>query len=626
MAWGMGPLRQAALLWAYVAAATYRRRDAVQVGVRKLRQIDEVLERLYPGQATVSGSEVAAALDDMAFSSGVRLSRHTRYTTCRDTMIILRQVQLYARMNDPDGLRGIAAMVPSAHPYRLDFVGRLNAHYADLPAIGRQNRKLTSDKAAARYEELCDIAACRLDQVVVTQVEGAAAVKRLLDRRSVGHSARAARRILATKTGPTADKARKLLKVETREAAAQARELLAQAAADAVGGDDSTGDGVAPEEPFEGFSAETTVMTPTGELLPGSQICHWRAWRERDLWIDLAERRKWLSSTEDEQLIVHLREIAADPDAHPEIVFEWRGCTPMKERGAAITPWFVTISNMGTLVAPGSMTVRQRRRRHQQMVTWKLPAYNGSATGLLNFDAKRGVLWRWANERERHVVPLDQFALAMRFVHLGFAMADETMCRLGELLQIRQDADALPIDRSTGKAEPTFLAIPKTSAIEPDLREVKFAISQELFKDATDIAQYVARLNGHMDGFLPEIAPARELCDRRTEPEAWIFQHNGRAIHGTEMNRFLAFLFANVIDINFHDIRHASANAAREAGMPEESVQALLNHRKRSTSQYYMGRIANQRTSNMASAVRKRKKLAAVTIALRGEPVDALMV
>lgn len=620
-AWRMGPLRQAALLWAHVAAASYRRAGAVRTGLRKLRTLDEILERYVPEGTVTEGGQIAAALDHLAFSPDVRLSRHARFTACRDAMVIMRQVQLYARMNDPDGSRGIAAMAPPTHPDRLGFTARLQERYKDLPAIGRANRKRSSDRAAAQYERLCEIADLRLEQVVATQEAAAASAKRLLAT-DPGDPSSTAKWLLATKAGAAAGAARRLLAKGTHEAAEEARHVLSKAV-QAAGVDAISGRTV--PLPFADFPVEITIMTPKGELLPGSQACHWRAWRERDLWLDLAARRKWLTSIEDEQLIIHLREIAADPNAYPDVVFESRGCTPL-HGDQAIEPWFVTISNMGVMTAPGSMTVRQRRRRHQHMITWSLPAYNGSAEGLLNYDKSHGMLWRWANDRNRNVVPLAQFALAMRFVHLGFSIADETMCRLGELLQIRQDADALPIDRSTGKAEPTFLAIPKTSAIEPELTEVRFPISQELLVHATKLADDVARLNGHADGVLPEIAPARELSDRRQEVAAWIFQHNGRALHGAEMNRFLAFLFANVIDITFHDIRHASANASREAGTPEESVQALLNHRKRSTAQYYMRGGRRQRRVAHVAGVRRRKERAAVTLALRGEPADAIKV
>jgi hypothetical protein len=474
-----------------------------------------------------------------------------------------------------------------------------------------------------------------MEQVVSSQGEGAAAAKRLLVR-SPGNPSAAARLLIATKTGMLAHRVRQLLALKTEQAAEEARAMLAKAATDCSQTDkeappasrdriDGTADDSATTEAFEGFTVETTVITPDGKLLPGSQACHWRAWRERDMWLDLATRKKWLGSIADEQILIHLREIAADPNAYPDIVFEWRGCTPL-HGDQAIAPWFVTICNMGVLVSPGSMTVRQRRRRHQFMVTWKLPAYNGSARGLLNFGRAQGVLWRWADERNRHVVPLNQFALAMRFAHVAFATADETMCRLGELLQQRQDADAWPIDRSTGAAEPTFLAIPKTSFFEEKPTEVRFAVSQELFVEVTTLARDVAHLNGHEDGVLPLIAPSLELQDRRTDEAAWIFQQNDLALNGAEMNRFLAFLFGNVIDINFHDIRHASANAARMAGVPEEAVQALLNHRRSKTSLYYMRRTRRQRMDAHVDSVRRRRTRAAVTVAVRGEIPNAIKV
>lgn len=563
LAWALGPVRPAALLWSHLAAASGRTPVAVRAGVRWLCLLDRALTQF--GGSPYDAKDISIALEAIAFGDEFAMMKpQARAMAARMIQLMLRQLRMYASRNDPTGSRGIAEIIPAQHQDSRGFAARVRAQYIEFDVIGGEARKVRSDRAADRYAEILDIAQLRLEQITTTQEMAFGATEEL----------------------------RRLLNAAASETASSGAPIFVE------------------------FGVLTTVLTPNGKLLLGSQICWWRAWRERDLWLDLAKRKQKVTAREDNPLYYRLKEIESDPEAYSDIVFEWRGCRP--EHGkTAVEPWFVTISNLGVLSAPATQTVRERRRRHQLIVTWNLPAYGPSTAGLLNFDRKSSLLCKYASRRNRFVVPLHQFAFAMRFAHLGLSAVDETMCRISELLQMRQDREMWPTSGETGSEEVSFVAFPKGGRFSPANDLVSFQVNQETFVDATKLAADIARHDGHPDGVLPEIDATYSLQGKYTSPQAWIFQAGGRAVSGVSMNRFLAFLLGNVVDITFHEGRHASANAARQAGMPEESVQCLLNHRTVRHSRWYMRATERQRSRKERERVSRLKGRSAIHRATR---------
>jgi integrase len=62
-----------------------------------------------------------------------------------------------------------------------------------------------------------------------------------------------------------------------------------------------------------------------------------------------------------------------------------------------------------------------------------------------------------------------------------------------------------------------------------------------------------------------------------------------------------------VVDVNFHEMRHAAANAARQAGMPENALQRLMNHRNVQQTQWYFRRSQKQRLKQEVGRARRMK-------------------
>jgi hypothetical protein len=572
IAWALGPSRPAALLWIHLAAGSRRAPPQIRAGARWIAMLDKELTRR--GARADDPAAIGRSLESIAFGEEwAHLKPAARATAARMLQLMIRQLRVYALRNDPTGTRGIAAMVPAMHPQRLAFAARVEKVFAELGKIGREERKARSDRAADRYAQIVDIAALRTEVAARTQTAAHAAAKRLTDKLA-------------------------------------ARALLPDAR--------PINDGTLDEddgEDFTEFGVLTTVMTPKGKLLPGSQTCWWRAWRERDLWRDLARRQKKVTKKDDNGIFMRLKEIEADPQAYPDIVYEWRRCVP--ENGEiAIEPWFVSISNMGVLNPPASLTPKQRRRRHSTIVNWNIPAIGNSVRGLLNFSREQSTLWRWASVRNRFVVPVDQFAYAMRFAQLGLNTVDESLCRISEFLQMRQDRDMWPTSGETGSEEVSFMSIPKMSRYDSAMSPVPFQVEQVTFIEATELAKQMARRDGHPGGILPEIAAAATLTGKYPQPEAWIFQSDGRAIDIGSMNRFLRFLLANVVDVTYHELRHASANAARQAGVPEEAIQRMMNHRSIQQTRWYIRRSRKQRLKGEIGRARKMKSKSATKRAL----------
>ncbi len=541
IAWALGPARGAALLWAHLASASRRSSGQVRAAMRRFVLLDRALVTAG-GSIDVPG-DVGAALEEIAYGDAFAdLRPGARATAARMLMTMIRQISIYATRNDPDGSRGIRALVPAEHPQRLAFASRIEKTFQALGTIGRENRKSRSDRMADDYERILDVAALRIEQIV-----------------SIQRAAHAA--------------------------AAKLRQILSKRPAGEWAHDD--------HKRHVEFGVMTTVMTPDGRLLPGSQTSWFRAWRERDMWMDLG-RRGGITSNEDNQIFLRQKEIRADPSAYDGIVFEWVECRP--EVGEdAIPPWFVHISNLGVLNAPGSLTAHQRRRRHAAIVNWKLPAYGASTAGLLAFDRVTNTLWRWASRRKRYIVPIDEFAYAMRFAAIGLHAVDECLCRVSELLQMRQDREMWPTSAETGISEVSFLAFPKSSRYEAKSTLQRFQVDQTTFVEATALASEIALRDGHPDGLLPEVPSASCIRDRFEEYQAWIFQSRGTAIENSVMNRILRFLLANVVDVSFHELRHAAANAARQAGLSEAVIQRLMNHRTPQQTRWYYRRTARQR-------------------------------
>ncbi|HEY0027396.1 MAG TPA: tyrosine-type recombinase/integrase [Allosphingosinicella sp.] len=565
IAWALGPVRPAALLWTHLAAASRRTPPELRAGVRRLAMLDK--ELATHGARADDPVAIGKALHAIAFGGAwAHLKPAARASAARMLMLMIRHLRVYAARNDPEGSRGLAAMVPAQHPDRLAFAARVEATFNELGKIGRELRKARSDRAADRYAAIIDIAALRTEQVIQTQAAATAAARTLLQRPS--------------------SRADKLMADGTHAPAALA----------------NVDDG----EDFVEFGVLTTVMTPKGRLLPGSQTCWWRAWRERDLWRDLARRQKKMTRNGSPSLFLRMKEIEADPDAYSGIVYEWRRCVP-EEGAAAIEPWFVSISNLGVLNPPASLTAKQRRRRHSLIVNWNIPTIDDSIAGLLNFDLERNTLWRAASARNRFIVPVEQFAFAMRFAQLGLNAVDESLCRISEFLQMRQDKSMWPTSGETGSNEISFLAVPKKSRFKSAITAVPFQVEQVTFMEATELAKAIARRDGHEDGLLPEVPATETLAGKYSEREAWIFQAGGRAIDHGSMTRFLRFLLANVVDVTYHELRHAASNAARQAGVPEEAIQRLMNHRTIQQTKWYIRNSQKQRLQKQVARARNMK-------------------
>lgn len=552
--WGLGPLRAASLLWVHLAASSRRSSVIVRANVRYLALFDQALT--LTGGSPDDPAAVARALECIAFGQEFGFMKPpVRGWAVLMIQVMLRQLTLYGLRHDPDGRRGLRALAPAEHPQRMEFTERVRAVCDELKMMGREARKRQTDRAANDYARMLDVAALRTEQIMVTQTHAKAA-------------------------------------------AAELKVLIS-----------SAGDQLAPSERCVEFGVPTTILSTKGKLQPGSQLCWWRAWRERDFWLSLAEGKQ-LRRHEDGTFYLRCKSIREDPGILTGIVYEWCGCVPESGK-QAIEPWFVTFSNIGVLQPPASLTLEQRKARHRQIVQWNMPTVNSTNAGLVTFDRERNTLWRHASRNGRFVVPLNQLAFGLRFAQLGLNIVDECMSRISELMQLRQDRDAWQTSGETESQEISFLAYPKSNLVNPQLKAAAFQIEQVTFVEATGLASEIAKDDGFADGILPEILAAKPVLEKYPEPQAWIFQKGGSAVTQATMNYCLALLLANVVAITFHGLRHASANAARQAGIPEEGVQALLKHRSLQQSRWYMRDTARQRVKvQVAKVGRARARIA----------------
>lgn len=510
---GTGALLAGASLFLLVSAAAARREERLEHHMLMLQRFGTFLERWHPGAGQDDEEAITDTLERIGFSEeldGV-VREGVRDMICRSVLMLMDVTARYARSMDPDGSRGIGALVPARHSDMTGFRGRLRDQYRHLRAEARERRKQGTDPLADH---------------------------------------------LSVKTGAFWERMEQLGEIATAGRAAE-HELLAGRHGPAR---------------YAAFSVEVAVLDDNGRHVCGHPEGHlqeerWRVWLEDDIRASLGLPPAGTAAQQSLPL-GHDSEGSGDGDrtdaapmhaAKPitRVYYERMGARPVLG-DRAVKPWFVTLSDCGVLASPSELDRRMLRRRGTVLRTWSAPTPRSLPEGLVWFDSAGEDLWRRAIARGRSLVPIIEFETGAMFAELGCNAVLESMCRGNAFMQMEDNADAWPVDESEEThAGLCFAAIEKTAA-GADPVFAQLPVLDQTLLDAREVAARVAAAAGSGDT-VPDVLIEPRYRWKRPHPRPFIFQWNGRALTLSEVNHILRLLFANIIDATFHDFRHACA-------------------------------------------------------------------
>lgn len=369
-------------------------------------------------------------------------------------------------------------------------------------------------------------------------------------------------------------------------------------------------------ESFFDFSAPVPMLNADGIPVPGAtQLVHWRIWRERDLWAslkphdDLCPNYCGLNAGDRERLatkakvydgLLHGRSTHAASD---RLFCEYTGHTPLDGVNSQ-EPHFVTLYSLGILTAPSHLPPNLQRERLQYIRDNRI-TLAALGRGPLGFIKAETGLAAWARRVGRCIVPIEDYALALRLAGAAIDVVSECHARVSEVLQLEQTSQCLRIDLGPTQASVGFRAIPKGETAERD-----FLLTQSTFHSLLALARDVGRRSGDPTGTLRVVRPETRVATKIAGSRPLIFQWKGRAIDARTLNLLVGITGAGYGRITMHILRHASANARHRKDVPIATMAQLLGHDDERTTEQYISPTPTQAAMDVV-----QEEIEAVTIA-----------
>lgn len=554
-----GAVLPPAALFAMVASASMRREERLEHHMLMAQRFGRLLPRAAPGSGHGSPEAIRDTLEYVAFSPELdgEISPGVRDMICRTWLMLTDVNTRYVRAADPDGSKGMAALVPARHPEETDFRARLRAHFKPLREAAREKRKAKSDPLADHLSDHCDRFWNRMVEI--------------------GEICEAAR--------------------------AAAAELL---------------DPVRPrDEPYVEFLVTIAPLDGGARRLRGGPDGHlqeerWRAWLEDDFRASMGLG----PALADQPNLPVCGDVSPTVQASkPIIIYERVGARAVRG-GRTTKPFVATISDCGVLARPAGLDRRTLRMRHSYLKIHRLPAPSSFPEGLMWFDEPREDLWRRARARGRSIVPLEELGTGMLFPELGLNAVLESLCRGNAFMQMEQTLEAWPTDDSMPThAGLCFAAIDKTPAGR-DPEFAHFPVCDQTLVDAMELAGRVAAAAGREDGVVPDVLIDKRYRWKRPNPRPFIFQWNGRALTLSEVARMLRVLLAGIADVSFHDFRHACAADLFDITSSPEILQRALGQTT-GIWRYYARRTARMERREQRRRQQERSAALADKTAMR---------
>ena len=372
------------------------------------------------------------------------------------------------------------------------------------------------------------------------------------------------------------------------------------------------------------IECETTVIDDDGALRAGqSQFLKFRLWRAKDLWADLgdevqADRDFWNLGAEGLDAI---RNMSGNANDHKSILKRNLDCDDVMvefigidaRMGETRTPWFIRLCEDAVNFSPTQLSPEGQRRRRQTMSEFQISEMPAISNRLFGFSSETKGLAAAMLKRGRTLVPIEALATGARFAELMYRGIEQSLCRIGEMLQMEQHPDAWARVPSAVGTAPAFYAIPKRHS-----KRQPMEVTEEFFAEALALARRSAILSGHFEGFLPYVDPCPAVGVRFVEPRPFLFQFENSAISHIEITYLMNLLSLGVAKVSPHLLRHVHARRMRERGVPKSIRMMKLNQSSPTVEDHYsrgsarrkmaeLSRQTEQAKSVSRSAVRRRK-------------------
>lgn len=354
------------------------------------------------------------------------------------------------------------------------------------------------------------------------------------------------------------------------------------------------------EHPFFAFEAMAPLLDASGVPVPGDkQMVGWRIWREKDLWRsldprdDLCPNYSGLAQDNRLQLAAYsgvynsLDYARKRYGCSDRIVCEYAG-TRSVAGGSTREPHFAAIYRLGVVSDPCYLPPGLQRERLAYFSDNRLARTSGGM-GPLGFGKASTGLAGWARRFGRCIVPIEDYALAMRFGGNAIEVVSECHARLAEVLQMTQSPQCMRIDLGPSCRGVGFRAIAKGQTSERE-----FLLTQGTFYAALALAREVGRRFGNAEGVLPSVMGVRNVRRKVADARPFLFQWNGIALSPQALNFIVGIVGAGFGRVTMHILRHASANAKSRLGVPTPTMGGLLGHGDERTTGPYIAATRQQ--------------------------------
>jgi hypothetical protein len=275
-------------------------------------------------------------------------------------------------------------------------------------------------------------------------------------------------------------------------------------------------------------------------------------------------------------------------------------------------PFFVELFQNAYMDGHFNLKRDIRQRRFEAIAAGLVPKRKAPVSGLLHFDKSGANIGRVALNRGDVMVPIEQFAMAMRIARTSFLIGRDTAVRSAELLQILGDGSNLVHDPDSDLAG--WTAYPKGKADEDvaggrKAQPVTFSFGLAALKSLEELQAEITAAFGN-NGTLDPIRRPQQL-DKLKGKAVQLFRGHDRACEGGDIKLFLGYLTFGIHMFSMHSLRSAVAKDLRARGYHPDFIRQLLGHSSYTTTRSYAASTRKMRLAGISKRMKERELLTA---------------
>ncbi|MEL7781585.1 tyrosine-type recombinase/integrase [Citromicrobium bathyomarinum] len=275
-------------------------------------------------------------------------------------------------------------------------------------------------------------------------------------------------------------------------------------------------------------------------------------------------------------------------------------------------PFFVELFQNAYMDGHFNLNRNIRQRRFEAIGAGLVPKKTATVAGLLHFDQNGANISRVALNRGDVMVPIEQFAMAMRIARTSFLIGRDTAVRSAELLQILGDGSNLVHDPDSDLAG--WTAYPKGKADDDvaggrKAQPVTYSFGLAALKSLEELQAEVMAAFGN-NGTLDPIRRPQQL-DKLKGKAVQLFRGHDRACTGGHIKLFLTYLTFGIHMFSMHSLRSAVAKDLTTRGYHPDFIRQLLGHTSYTTTRSYAASTRKMRLAGISKRMKERELMTA---------------